>query len=275
MVIRLNFKEYHHARHLFKDFEKYILGITSVFEGNSKGIIVVNKKKRPTSGFIFLGKSSIFLDGDSDDFSFIQSLKTFFQTTLFSQIEEESENNFLSIYCNQTWKEKIKPMFVKTHLIRRKFYQLKSTELNGWREKLSEDYSIRFIDEDFFVNQRLKDKKSLISWIRGCWITEDNFLSKGFGFCIIFKESEIASVCLSNYFSEKLNRCEIGIYTEEKFQKQGLAKILTSEMVDYCLNRNIESIEWHTREENIASVRIADSVGFKLRKELEGFIGYF
>ncbi len=274
MIVELDFKEYYHARFLFQDLEKYILGITSVFEGNSTGVIFVNQKNNPTSALMYLGKSSIFLVGDSDNSSFIKSLKLFFEKTLKPRIKEKSENNSFSIYCDQAWKEKISLIFGKLQPIKRKFYQFKSHRFKDWRERLPDDFSIKFIDKNLLANQKHKDTKPLRSWIKGCWITENNFLNKGFGFYIIYKELEIASVCLTNYFSENLNRCEIGIYTEEKFQKQGLAKILTTEMVDYCLNRDIELIDWHTREETIASVKIAEAVGFELKKEFDVYQGF-
>ena len=276
MVVELSFKDFQLSRKLFQNLEKYILGITSVFEGNSTGRIFVNNMKNPTIAIMYFGKSSLIFVGDSKDISFNQSLKILFQETFIPLIEKKSENNSFSIYCKKEWKEKITSFYNNLQPIRRRFYQLKELRLIDWRDKLPDDFSIKFINKNLLSNKKLEKIEPMLSWIKGCWISEKNFLKKGFGFCILHNKLEIASVCLTNYYSENQNRCEIGIYTEEKFQKQGLAKILTSEMVDYCLNRNIKCIEWHTREETVASVKIAESIGFELRKEfvvLQGFIG--
>jgi len=274
MVVELHFKDFHHSRILFQNIEKHILGICSVFEGNSTGRIFVNNMKNPTTAIMHFGKSSLIFMGDSNDIPFNQSLKLFFQEALFPQIKDISENKFFSIYCDNKWEEKISHFFKNLLPIKRRFYQFNKLKVKDWRDKLPDDFSIRVIDKDLLSSSKHENTNPILSWIEGCWITEDNFHNKGFGFCIIHNEFEIASVCLSNYYSENQNRCEIGIYTEKKFQKQGLAKILTSEMVDYCLNRKIKSIEWHTREETVASVRIAEAVGFELKKEFTVFQGF-
>ena len=275
MIVELDFKDFQYSRVLFQDIEKYILGIISVFEGNSTGRIFVNKKKNPKTAIMLWGKSSLIFVGDPNDMTFNKSLKLLFQETLNPYIDVNSENNFFSIYCDKDWKEKINHIFKNLQPIKRRYYQFSTLKFDNWREKLPNVFSIKFIDKELLSSKKFENTNSMIPWIKGCWITETNFFNKGFGFCIIHNESEIASVCLANYYSENQNRCEIGIYTEKKFQKQGLAKILTSEMVNYCLSRKIKCIEWHTREETTASVKIAEAVGFELKKEftvLQGFI---
>ena len=98
MVVELDFNEFYFVRFLFKNFEKFILGVTSVFEGNSTGVIFVNKKKNPTSAIMYFGISSIIITGDKDDDSFISSLSSFFREILFPRIKENSKSKTFSIY---------------------------------------------------------------------------------------------------------------------------------------------------------------------------------
>ena len=59
------------------------------------------------------------------------------------------------------------------------------------------------------------------------------------------------------------NRCEIGIQTKHEFRRQGLATLTAAATVDFCLQSGIQQVGWHTSEDNIGSIRVAEKVGFE------------
>ena len=89
----------------------------------------------------------------------------------------------------------------------------------------------------------------------------DDFLKRGFGCFAIEKESqEVASLCLSWMVSS--SRIEISIATRPQFQRKGLAKAVSSEVVREALRRNLIP-EWTAG--NPKSVGLATYLGYSIK----------
>ncbi|WP_242942304.1 GNAT family N-acetyltransferase [Hathewaya proteolytica] len=119
----------------------------------------------------------------------------------------------------------------------------------------------------------MKNMEDIIQWTSTeSWISKDDFLKNGFGFCIV-NGNDIVSWCISDYVMG--NKCEIGIETDEGYRKNGFATIVVSVCIKYCMENNIDHIWWHCFESNIGSQKTAEKVGFKLCKEYKPLFGWY
>lgn len=114
---------------------------------------------------------------------------------------------------------------------------------------------VKKIDSDLFE----KYVKEVDSSYKDLWGTSENFLSNGFGFCIL-KNNEFVSVCNTYYTREGF--AEIDIVTMKEFRNQGFAKIICSQFINHCIENNIKPI-WDCDDGNENSKKLALKLGFK------------
>jgi hypothetical protein len=65
------------------------------------------------------------------------------------------------------------------------------------------------------------------------------------------------------------NEAEIGIYTVPEYRRLGLGTIAVAATVEHCFNQGMDFVGWHCNDDNTASQRTAQRVGFELQKTLE------
>ncbi len=99
------------------------------------------------------------------------------------------------------------------------------------------------------------------------WRNEREFAETGAGFCLM-KNDEPVSTAFSAFVHEPY--LELGIETLPEFQGRGLAPIVCSALIDYCLERDLEPV-WACRLENSGSFKLAQKLGF----EVERMIPYY
>jgi hypothetical protein len=75
--------------------------------------------------------------------------------------------------------------------------------------------------------------------------------------------------CLSDCVSGE--RCEIGINTDERHRRRGLAALTVAATVNHCLDNGLGLIGWHCLANNTGSRRTAEKVGFALEREYLSF----
>ncbi|MBU3127863.1 GNAT family N-acetyltransferase [Clostridium tagluense] len=100
--------------------------------------------------------------------------------------------------------------------------------------------------------------KEMDSSYKELWESGSNFISNGFGFCIL-KDGEFVSVC--NTYYVKQGSAEIDITTSDKFRKQGFALITCLAFIEHCVKNNIKPI-WDCDEGNENSKSLAIKLGF-------------
>ena len=263
------------ARSLFLKIEEFDLSITSVFEGHYFGRIFVDDVFNPKSGFLELGKRTLILAGEENN----QFFNSFVEEQIFSRIlpvrmKDYKFKEFYIIFENN-WRDTIPKIYPKSRIHTRKYYTFKELVIPNWKIKLPDDYSINLVDKAF-LEKDIEDSSNLLrNWITDLYGSEDNYLSRGIGFCLVYQDKEIASYNLVNYIDDKRERAEMGIVTKDNFQRKGLSKLLVSACLEYCLKEGIKEIGWHTSSQNIASQRTAESVGFVLDRDYDIFQGSY
>ena len=107
----------------------------------------------------------------------------------------------------------------------------------------------------------LFNRDQVLGWIESFWPSLEVFLERGFGYCVANRYA-ITSWCLSVFTAA--NRFELGVATGEGYRRQGHASLATAACLEHCLLNDLVP-EWHCWEDNLASVKLAEKVGFEQR----------
>ena len=96
------------------------------------------------------------------------------------------------------------------------------------------------------------------------WNNADDFIKNGVGFSLFYK-NKLASTAYSAFIQD--GKLELGIETIADFRGLGLAQIVCSALINYCLEKNFEPV-WACRLENRGSYKLAQKLGFVPVKEI-------
>jgi len=90
------------------------------------------------------------------------------------------------------------------------------------------------------------------------WDNVNDFLENGIGFSLLFNK-QLAATAFSSYIHD--DKYELGVETVAEFRKKGFAEIISSVLIDYCIESNYEPV-WSCRFENTGSYMLAQKIGF-------------
>ncbi|WP_239646695.1 GNAT family N-acetyltransferase [Bacillus zhangzhouensis] len=107
------------------------------------------------------------------------------------------------------------------------------------------------------------------SYYETYWGETARFLSKGIGIAILDGE-HVASECISIFSSE--DRVDLDIWTDEAYRGKGLALLAGQQMVSTCLEKGMTPY-WDCDVHNLASVKLAEKLGFQWTKTYRLFYG--
>lgn len=96
------------------------------------------------------------------------------------------------------------------------------------------------------------------------WKSQQDFLRFGFGYCIFNEKRLPLSVCYTACVVN--NEAEIDVITRSGFLQKGLAKAAVAAFTNHCIGKNIIA-NWDCFEENIGSLKTAESLGFKTTRK--------
>lgn len=90
------------------------------------------------------------------------------------------------------------------------------------------------------------------------WNNQNDFLEKGKGYCITEGNNVVAWAFTAAISDEEI---DIGIETNNKYQRNGLAYIVAKQMIQYCFHQHKRPV-WACHSKNIASRKLAEKLGF-------------
>ena len=262
MLQKLQPVNYSKITPIFKELENQIV-IGSVIEGNTRGEIYVNDLETPTFAVLWDKMDAILIDGILDD-NYIES----FAYLVLKQFKPDAISRYLPFfhvyYPNETWADVVgnKLNSLSPRKVLKFYYEF--DKLNKKREIiLNNNCILKRMDEDLLEKNELVNLNKVIEWINSFWPSIKQFLEKGIGYCVL-QNKIIVSWCLSVFVSGK--KVELGLETIENYRGRGYAKVVSSACIDYCLKHQLKPL-WNCNAENMASVHVAEAVGFKRKKE--------
>jgi RimJ/RimL family protein N-acetyltransferase len=134
-----------------------------------------------------------------------------------------------------------------------------------------ERLSFRLIDRAFWADHSLENSAALREEVGWMWPSAERFLDQGFGVAAL---SGRRLVCWCTAEFRSAGRCGVGIATEPEYAGRGLASAAAARFVDHCREIGVTPF-WECRRDNVASVRVAEKVGFALLAEEVFWSGQF
>lgn len=253
-ISEISSKRYHQITPLLGKYIDYPV-VNAIIENNSPGCIYVDDTVAPKSAFVCTNAGFSYLVGSSQNEGFNLELKGFLENELFPKIKKSDDPTLIFYPLSDGWEIPLKNILGEQtfyDLFRKQFTfnQNKFVQQSNWQDQIPAGFSLNPIDQDLLDNVRAD---------MAPWESPHAFLEKGFGFWLM-KGEDIVSECSSVFSCDAA--VEINIHTEEKYQRQGFAKITASAFVEECLARGLRP-NWECWWDNVPSVSLAQKLGFE------------
>ena len=255
MIYELERSDFYRCKGLLSGEEN--VEVNAIIEGNNTGRVFVDNTTSPKSGLVLLGNNDgSFLIGDSTNNSFNSEWKNFI-------LEDKSlgMEYFEVAGIHPLWDETILTIFNEKPIQKwtQKVYKIKEESyVKEDCPKIEEYYQTEKLTKDILTSGEITNSKEIRTTILESWRSIDDFLQLGVGYCAIYN-NEIVSICFSNFVAA--NKQCIHIETNEAHRGKQLAKKLAHLFVQECFLQHSLPY-WDCTTTNIASVAVAESVGF-------------
>lgn len=235
------------------------LSVFSVINYIMPGEIYVNSLEKPTAVLIQTSECNL-VAGDITD------------TEFNSRIAEELDFWDQLTPDTTEWSDII-PTIHKNPYIRkykRRRYILTRDIFKECTTALKESFVLEKVDVNVIKQSGYENAEKLLKWVEE-WGSTQNFEKYGTGY-YIHKDKVIVSWSISDCSYEKA--IAIGINTDERYRKNGLAKIVVSATIKDCFAKGYEKIEWLCVETNKGSRALAETLGFQFKNEYYSYTSY-
>jgi RimJ/RimL family protein N-acetyltransferase len=251
-MIELQGRQLELARPLFHALD-FNLSIFAVIDGTVQGNIWVDNLSSPKTAFAITPEAQ-YLAGDPHNSNFNRTLTAWYASRPHVEL----------IYDSPAWEAQFDSLLAGKFARKspRLYYSFKTPHMSHWRESLPAGFAMLPVDREFLDRTHLKNVEEVSSRTED-WGPVDNFLEKGFGFCLVHEDA-IVSRCIADNVS--VPACEVGIGTAEGYRRKGFAALTLAATVEYCLSAGLIRIGWHCLENNTGSWKTAEKVGFELTR---------
>jgi predicted acetyltransferase len=240
------------------------------------GKIWVDNVSNPKSALLIDNIWAIYLLGDSNNKNFNKQAGVTVRNYVLPRLlaDEEINREWILVYDSNSWVYKIQSEFeldnwFQVDIWHYRFEQLKHA---NWRDDIPDNFQVEKLDEDFISKTHLINHEHITSWVYKRWKTPEDFIKRGFCFCLVKGDEEIVSWAMSDWSTD--NYILMGCTTDENHREKGYATIVTSAAAEYYMSKNID-LRWFCAAQNFASRETAETVGFEKIREKEIIIGEF
>jgi GNAT superfamily N-acetyltransferase len=259
MLHKLEPAEYHMALPLLATVEHALIA-QSVAEGTIPGWVAVDSPDQPRTALVS-APAAEYVIGDCSNSQFNQALASMIREEIIPQGREKGWAVFNLHYWPDGWEQLLDDVFADTVVVKnyQRYYQFANRRIE-WQGTVPRGFTLGPIDGALLEQQDLENMARIRDSAEGDFGSAEAFLQRGFGFCLLHGDV-VASWCTSDAVSG--NRCEIGIHTDRRYRRRGLATITVAATVDHCLSHGLTEIGWHCWSQNLPSAAVAEKVGFE------------
>lgn len=222
--------------------------VYSILDGYIQGTVYVDSTSQKS---VLIGtKSGIyFVGGEVDNLDFNNFLFELYR------YKKNNKSRFTLFSSSSKWNCAIMSQLKEEIKQRRRF----SFNYNFDKEidktiLQSSEYSIKKINAEIIKNSLEFNE----AYYKEYWGSTSNFLKNGFGFSILHNE-RVISECSSIFSSQEF--AEIDIFTHKDYRGKGLANIIATSFIEYCLKNSIVP-KWDCDVTNESSINLAGKLGF-------------
>ena len=281
MITELTKENFKHVKKLFEEVF-FNLNSLAVLNGDNEGRVWVDKIDNPSSGMLVDNEWSIYVAGDHTNGSFNTSAGEIIRSEIFPAAEqhalklspEYNNGEWVIYYSREEWLGVIEQEFGIKDIIpmRRNHYVFQNEKMPNWREEIKLKYTMQRVDKEFLKKRHLENYNVIEEWIDNCWRSTEEFLSRGFAFCLVKDEKKIVSWGVADWVTGK--QAEMGIGTDQNYRRKGFATLVTAAAAEFCKKNGIE-LGWHCSEHNTGSWKTAEKVGFEKERDYTAALGCF
>jgi GNAT superfamily N-acetyltransferase len=248
---------------LFQELERSHALVEALFEDSLTARLFVNDPAAPRSGVIVCN-SRILCAGDPSQVDFLEEMTHTFSNELIPAQRGLGKDAYLVYASSEGWNTALQQLFSGHPLYQgtRQYYEITAFAPKpdlAWPD----GFSLQLITPEL-----LSSDMSGLDAVREEMCSErvsvEDFLAHSFGICPIHS-NEVAGWCMSEYNVGE--RCEIGIATAEKHQRQGIATLSTWAFLAEAYRRGYTRVGWDCWTRNVPSVATARKAGFALVEE--------
>lgn len=251
---------------------RFTIAVDAIIEGTSKGVVWTNDSSNPTLAILWDFADGIYVMAIEGIDQHQESLKSL----LAEEIIPMSESPLFVMYvfpeCNE---KEIHSLFDSTWNILKQtasFYEYRMRE-NPSREELGElpvSYEGNFMSKSVLLDSSISKMDALRKEIETEWNSIDKFLATSFGYYV--RNIEDNSLASWVYIEKIARPCvEFAIETHEHYRHQGLGQFAAREMISKSRDLGLVP-QWYCFRDNIASVKLAEKLGFKKIQDFDVFI---
>jgi RimJ/RimL family protein N-acetyltransferase len=132
-----------------------------------------------------------------------------------------------------------------------------------WQPSLPPGFALRPVDAALLADAAIQN----LDYVTDEMVSErpsvPDFLAKSFGACIVH-QGQIVGWCMSEY--NVGSRCELGIETDDAYQRRGLARATATAVIREAVARGLTEIGWICEADNLPSIATAEHLGFELHQ---------
>lgn len=249
---KLQTKQYVMAQSIFAELAEFNLSVDAVLAGTAPGEVWVDDVNAPHLGFMITPEGH-YLAGDFELENSYVVLKETIPLNAYLIFHPES----WAAVLDRVWMNRFARKHPRQHL------RFRQQRLPNWRDPALDGFQLVPVDQTLLNRTGLKNHVRIADWVGG-WHSTAYFLQHGFGFCLLHNDT-VASWCVANCVQG--HKCEIGVVTDNRYRRRGLATIVVAAAVDYCLDKGLTHIGWHCLSSNAGSIAVAERVGFAKERD--------
>jgi RimJ/RimL family protein N-acetyltransferase len=238
----------------------------AVIEGNNPGWVFVDDPNAPSAALVWAqGIDGFYLVGNARSEVFHVELDLHIDQVLMPRLNNLGVSWF-EISGGEDWDPVIQNALSKRELNSNQqwVYILRTVEQETMTQpEVPDNCKLRRINERLFVNPNVSNKLFLFSKLTHFWGSVDAFLNNGLGYVLV-EEEEIVSLCYSGFVAGTIHA--IDIETEQSHRQKGYAETTARAFLAKCIEKHLHP-HWDCMAENIASVHLAEKLGFSRSHE--------
>jgi hypothetical protein len=254
VIFELPSTEFHRVRPLFRVCKQYV-PVFAVLNSNFPGKVYVDSIDAPTTAIVLVLTRWSYIDGDVHNTNFIDSMPHFIQD-IVTPLYRHLDMNWFELYAPQEKRwiaaldDKLTPLSSEMHW--ESTYVLDSSAYLHLRREAAMPHGIELRCTDLPIIQVPAESSQLIP---------SRLLEKrAVGFELV-KGDRVIAVCRSNGLQAEREFMVDVITFRREDRRRGYARLVATALIDHSLKEDFSPL-WETMEDNIASRRLAESLGY-------------
>ena len=273
MIFELPKSNYKRVQPLFEGINDH-MGVKSIIALTITGKIWVDDLLNPKTACLWDKKGRLYLGGRAAD-RFNHSLHQLLMGEVATEAKKQDIDTFVLYFPSKTsWENHLRKDTIFENLRKqtRSYYVFNELKI-PWKDRIPQGYSVKRIDKELLEDTNLQNLNRVIEEIVSMNQSIEEFLERGFDFCILHEEKNtIVCWCTSEYMIGL--KCDFGIETVEEYQNQGFGTLIATATVDYG-SLNGFHMGWDAWSDNLGSKKIAEKIGFEKVADYPVYYGCF